>query len=371
MKYYQKEYKGVRAKIAEFEENRREAHVIFSVTDTESDAEMQFKYLAGAVCRLTDTLGMKPVFKRYLMSDVTNQAQYPDQKQECAYSAIGQPPLDGSKVTLLVIYQENSTFVDCGNGIWKDEAGRIWSGGDPAVLSTGSYKMTEGYLENFARELSRCGGSLLENCLRTWFFVRDVDNNYSGVVESRNKVFNRLGLTSDTHFIASTGIGGESSDPARTVSFNAYADMGLLNGQVRHLSGKSHLNPTSEYGVAFERATAIDYGDRRHVVVSGTASIDNKGNIVAPGDIKAQTERMIENIGVLLSEGGCEWNDVAHAVIYLRDAADYRIADRIWAKRFPQLPRAIVLAPVCRPGWLIETECMAIGKADNRDYEPF
>ena len=30
--------------------------------------------------------------------------------------------------------------------------------------------------------------------------------------------------------------------------------------------------------------------------------------------------------------------------------------------RFPNVPRMITLAPVCRPGWLVEMECMAVRK---------
>ena len=34
------------------------------------------------------------------------------------------------------------------------------------------------------------------------------------------------------------------------------------------------VNRTYEYGVTFERGTAVTYGDRRHVFIAGTASID-------------------------------------------------------------------------------------------------
>ena len=46
---------------------------------------------------------------------------------------------------------------------------------------------------------------------------------------------------------------------------------------MRHLYAASHMNRTSDYGVSFERGTAIEYGDRIHALISGTASIDNRG----------------------------------------------------------------------------------------------
>ena len=94
--------------------------------------------------------------------------------------------------------------------------------------------------------------------------------------------------------------------------------------------------------------------------ISGTASIDNKGMVVHTGDIVRQTERMLENIQVLLAEAECTWDNVSEMSVYLRDVADYDIVSKMFAERFPNKPYVIVLAPVCRPGWLIETECMAI-----------
>jgi hypothetical protein len=39
-------------------------------------------------------------------------------------------------------------------------------------------------------------------------------------------------------------------------------------------------------------------------------------------------------------------------------------------EKFPNMPYVITLAPVCRPTWLIEMECMAVKKAKNefRDF---
>jgi enamine deaminase RidA (YjgF/YER057c/UK114 family) len=77
-------------------------------------------------------------------------------------------------------------------------------------------------------------------------------------------------------------------------------------------------------------------------------------------DIIGQAERMIGNIEALLDEAGCGLEDVQEAVVYLRDPADYQTVRNFFEKNHPDFPHIIVLAHVCRPGWLIETECMAI-----------
>ena len=66
----------------------------------------------------------------------------------------------------------------------------------------------------------------------------------------------------------------------------------------------------------------VRYGDRSHVLLSGTASIDNRGEIVAPEDIAGQTVRMLENVEALLAEGEASADDLAQMIVYLRDATD-------------------------------------------------
>ena len=141
---------------------------------------------------------------------------------------------------------------------------------------------------------------------------------------------------------------------------DSYSVIGLKEGQMRQVNAPDHLNPTYEYGVAFERATSVDYDDRSHLFVSGTASIDNRGQVVWKGDIRRQTFRMWENVESLLKAASFGWEHVGQIIVYLRDPADYPVVSAMFAERFPSTPYVIVYAPVCRPGWLIEMECMAM-----------
>lgn len=100
----------------------------------------------------------------------------------------------------------------------------------------------------------------------------------------------------------------------------------MLAGRAdRFLHAPEYLNPTYEYGVTFERGTAVEYGDRKHIFISGTASIDNRGEVVYPGNIAGQTRRMLLNIEALLKEAGSSLADLAKMIVYLRDIADYPI----------------------------------------------
>ncbi|MDE5652111.1 MAG: hypothetical protein K2I48_01425 [Muribaculaceae bacterium] len=380
MHYRQLQYPGATAELAVFPDGRHEIHAIIRTTLRGASFAEQLMSVTSAAAALEAEHGQgrDTVFRRYFLSDATNQAPLLP-TDDCAISIVQQPPLDGTKVALWLLLQKDGHGDDLGYGIRRDRHGIVWAGdvreNDCDISVATPHLLTVQYLENFSSRLSELGAGLKENCVRTWFFVRDVDVNYGGVVSGRNEMFNAAGLSRDTHFIASTGIEGRNPSPSIPVSFNAYADTRLSDRDMTFLKGASHLNPTIEYGVAFERGTAVDYADRRHVFISGTASIDNRGEIVAPGDIRRQTLRMLENIEVLLNEAECGFADVAHLIVYLRDTADYATVDEIFRReiddRYGRIPRVMVLAPVCRPGWLIETECMAIRRIHRPERIPF
>jgi enamine deaminase RidA (YjgF/YER057c/UK114 family) len=235
----------------------------------------------------------------------------------------------------------------------------LWNGSAHNLAANSEYQ-TRLLFNEYNMQLLEVGCTLEANCIRTWLFVNDIDLNYGGVVRARNQVFFTQGLTVNTHFIASTGIGGRQSDPNVLCQMDNYAIAGIKKEQIHYLYAPTHLNRTSDYGVSFERGTYIDYADRRHVIISGTASINNKGEVIYANDIIKQTQRMWDNVEALLKEAECNYDNVCIMIVYLRDIADYQIVSDLFNERFPNKPYVIVHAPVCRPGWLVEMECMAL-----------
>ena len=98
---------------------------------------------------------------------------------------------------------------------------------------------------------------------------------------------------------------------------------------------------------------------------------DNKGHVMHHGDIRKQTARMIENVEALLNDADCGYEDISHIIVYLRDCSDFDIVKEIFRSEFPEIPHIITLAPVCRPGWLIEMECMAIKEQKDNNIASF
>ncbi len=284
-------------------------------------------------------------------------------------SVIQQPPMDGSKAALWAIFCDGMERV--GEAAFRHNGYTHRYDLMCEAAGADSAEQTAALLERYEASLSDCGMALADDCVRTWFFVRDVDVNYKGVVDARRENFIGCGLTERTHYIASTGIEGKPDRRDVFVRMDAYAVEGLSSGQQRYLYAKEYLNPTYEYGVTFERGVRIDYGDRSHSLISGTASIDNRGRVVHVGDVRRQTEHMWENVAALLHEGGASMADVMSIVVYIRDTADYGVVRDMFARRWPDIPTVITLAPVCRPEWLVEMECMAVTERADGRYRPF
>ena len=356
-----------------------EYHAILRITNPRLTYAEQIECLQTAYDELLrdEVPGAVAVLKRYFLSDAANQYNTlmasQIERTDCALSIIEQPPLDGTKIALWVYLQTGVLTRVLPHGDYEVSHGcyrHLWSLANFNKASKSEYQ-TRLLLNDYVMRLAGRGCSLADNCIRTWFFVQNVDVNYAGVVKARNEVFLTQNLTENTHFIASTGIAGRHADHEVLVQMDAYAVDGLYPGQVHHLYAPTHLNPTYEYGVSFERGTYVDYGDRRQVFISGTASINNRGEIMYPGDIRRQTERMWENVEVLLAEAECTFDNVGHILVYLRDMADYTVVEEMFENRFPSIPKVYLQAPVCRPGWLIEMECMAVKAMQNHKYPAY
>jgi Putative translation initiation inhibitor, yjgF family len=370
--------------ISEFktEDGVSEFHVLIQV----AEVTLSFQEQLYAVCSSLNKLCNEELsnttiaFRRFFLSDAANQAEHilkylPENRNNI--SIIEQPPLNGTKIALWAYMLKSPDSLNpvqelCNSGLKGVRHGKynhLWK--CTSVNKNGdSESQMSAILNEYIGQLKDNNCTLSDNCIRTWIFVQNIDKNYAGIVKARKEIFAENGLTEKTHYIASTGINGRHIDKEALVIFDSYAIEGIQKEQIQYLFAKTHLSSTYKYGVTFERGTSVLYGDRRHIFISGTASINNEGEILHEGDIEKQTERMFENVEALLHEADCEFSDMAQIIIYLRDIADYQITRNIVEKQFPQTPKVIILAPVCRPGWLIEMECIAIREDRDNRFEP-
>ena len=273
---------------------------------------------------------------------------------------VEQTPLDGSKVSLLIKTTDDTTPILFHSLRLTEEEAK---GKD-------SYEQTRMLFDRYLKTIEGTDMTMERNLVRTWIYVTNIDVNYQGVVEARNDIFDKEGLTADTHYIASTGIGGATPVRHAAVAIDFLTVPNIKEEDKKYLQALEHLNPTHEYGVAFERGTRLTLPThtlhpegsqqfKQQFFISGTASIDKRGDVVYEGDIVRQTGRLLENIGALLKDGDATMNDIRYFIIYLRDITDYHTVEILMNQFYPQIPHIIVEAKVCRPGWLIEMECIA------------
>ena len=295
-------------------------------------------------------------YAKVFLSDISNQEEQlrhsllmTDFLDKTACTIIQQSPIGGAKIgVLLKTSDEPEAFTMHSLRLTDDE-----------VMNFGSYMQTIMLFDKYLEVLKAQGLNLKDHCVRTWIYVRDIDTNYDGVVKARNDVFRQHGLSVDTHFIASTGIGGRSMGKNVCVAIDFLTAPQVQPDDLLYLKALDHLNPTHEYGVAFERGVRVTLPQKYEYFISGTASIDCRGEVINVGDVTKQAERLLENIEALLADGGATMDDVKYFIIYLRDLADASAIEAYMQQAYPQVPRIITHAKVCRPAWLVEMECIA------------
>ena len=385
MNYINQEYveQGIKVEISvlDIPKKTKEYHLIFHFTNCSSKFENQVESLYIVLEKyiyqnlLPDT---KPIFARCYLSDIVNQHNEIGKilsLLECSVSIIGQPMMDGSKIALWVIMRtnveiirKNEAFIISHNGYLQSFfSERI----DEKFSNLNINEQTSHLLTTFEEKLKTFDYSLEANCLRTWFYINDIDNNYFEFAKARKENFEKNGLTTKTHFIASTGIEGKLQYPQQKIMMDAYVIEGLDKEQIKYLYASDFMSSTMNYGVTFERGVMIDYGDRKNVFISGTARIDQYGKIVYIGNIEKQLLKMLQNVKILLEEAGCSFEDISMMIIYIRDIGDYPFVRNYFDKYFSQIPTLILLSSICRPAWLIEIECIASTPYYNTSFSDY
>lgn len=98
------------------------------------------------------------------------------------------------------------------------------------------------------------------------------------------------------------------------------------------------------------------------VFTSGQIPLDPKTQQLVEGDIKAQTERVMQNLAAVLEAAGVGFSDVVKASIFVADLADFAAVNEIYGKRFPANPpaRSTVQVAALPKGARVEIDLVAI-----------
>jgi 2-iminobutanoate/2-iminopropanoate deaminase len=70
--------------------------------------------------------------------------------------------------------------------------------------------------------------------------------------------------------------------------------------------------------------------------VSGQVPMDPATGRLIDGDITAQTQRVLENIGTLLAAAGLAYNDVVRTTVFLADMGDFAAMNATYGEFFSE-----------------------------------
>jgi 2-iminobutanoate/2-iminopropanoate deaminase len=125
-------------------------------------------------------------------------------------------------------------------------------------------------------------------------------------------------------------------------------------------------NPASvpaPFGNRFSNVARIDLGDRALLFLSGQVGVDDAGDVLAPGDIRVQTERIFDVVTALLAAHGSSLAEVAHLRTFLTDMDDLAGYAEVRRRFFTGTPPASTTVQVSRlfmPGVVVEVEVTAV-----------
>jgi enamine deaminase RidA (YjgF/YER057c/UK114 family) len=144
------------------------------------------------------------------------------------------------------------------------------------------------------------------------------------------------------------------------------------------IENKSVLGEAYDYPkkVSFVRGMRVDLDNCVMLFISGTASVDENGESIELGDVRAQTRRAFENIEGLLASENADWHDVVRTTCYMADFREYDAFNEIRnafyeERRLDPLPASTcVEARICRPELLVEIEAIAMIPRSRGDGPP-
>jgi 2-iminobutanoate/2-iminopropanoate deaminase len=77
---------------------------------------------------------------------------------------------------------------------------------------------------------------------------------------------------------------------------------------------------------------AVQYGNM--LFVSGQIALDPKDGSLFVGDIAIETEKVMENIKVILNEAGMDFSNIIKSSIFLMDMGKFATVNEVYARYF-------------------------------------
>lgn len=95
---------------------------------------------------------------------------------------------------------------------------------------------------------------------------------------------------------------------------------------------------------------------------AGQIALDPATMDVVPGDVAAQTRRVLQNLAAVLAEAGVTFRDVAKTTVFLRSMDDFAAMNAVYAEAFGESrpARSTVAVAGLPRNVLVEIEVVAV-----------
>ncbi len=113
----------------------------------------------------------------------------------------------------------------------------------------------------------------------------------------------------------------------------------------------------------YSQAVRVETGDAVWIHVSGQIAIDREGSLVGPGDIRAQTRQVFENLKAILEANGATFADAVKIGTYLTtldDLTGMREVRSEYLTSEPPASTAVQVVALVVPDALIEIDLVAV-----------
>ena len=128
--------------------------------------------------------------------------------------------------------------------------------------------------------------------------------------------------------------------------------------EIRRVNPESLRIPTK----AYSQGILVPLGSADLLFVTGQLPQDIEGNVVAPDDVKAQTELVFSRIADILQEGGMTMDDVVKVQMFVKNIKDAKTISKIRDDVFKNSRPASTLVEVSnfvKEGCRVEIEVTA------------
>jgi enamine deaminase RidA (YjgF/YER057c/UK114 family) len=216
-----------------------------------------------------------------------------------------------------------------------------------------------------AEALLKSEGASFRDVIRTWIYVENILDWYNEFNSARNTCYTDFGLlgsgdadhAEEIFLPASTGIEGKNPEGASTImDLLAVIQESNTGIQIQPLYGVRQRSPY-RYGSAFSRAMCVLEPDQKWIFVSGTASINEKGESVYIGDLHSQVKHTVEVVDSLIRPEGTSFSDLCEATVFLKRKSDFSLyQEAAKSLGLSDIPAVYLVADVCWSELLFELD---------------